>query len=96
MLIPHPVQHHSIVLFVFIGWEEEELKGHNTSRTTHSQQSTEQPHNACTCKVQEGWPPNPLLNTSSVSIEGGNNMGKGASTIGKDRGWGTYWGSPVP
>lgn len=41
MLIPHPVQHQSIVLFVFIGWEKEELKGHNTSRTTHSQQSTE-------------------------------------------------------
>lgn len=47
MLIPHPVQHQSIVLFVFIGWEEEELKGHNTSRTTHSQQSTKQPRNAC-------------------------------------------------
>lgn len=48
----------------------------------------------CACKVQEGWPPNPLLNNSSVSIEGGSNMGKGASSIGKDRGWGDIVGKP--
>lgn len=41
----------------------------------------------CACKVQEGWPPNPFLNTSSVSIEGGSNKGQRL---------GTYLGSPIP